>query len=284
MAHDSFSVSDVIPAPPERIYSAWLDAAAHTAFTGEEATFEPYVGGRHTAFGGYSEGTNLELLPGRRIVQSWRAKDFPEGSPDSRLEVTLEETVGGTVVTILHSELPSGQSERYRDGWVKFYLEPLKTFFSSEDDEDVEDDDDDEEVAPSVSEAESMLAADDDEDDEDVEDDEDDEGGITVESPAPMDSKPAAKPARARPTAKKPAKTVKAAAARKPAKAPVKASGRSVKKAAKKTTKMTSAARRAAAPKGKKPAAAAKARGKAKPKKAAKAAKAAPKKKPGKRK
>ena len=132
MAHESFSVSEVIPAPPQRIYSAWLDAEEHSAFTGDEATVEPFVGGRHSAFGGYAEGTNLELLPGRRIVQTWRSRDFPEGSPDSRLEVTLEETLGGTVVTILHTEVPTGQAEQYRDGWVKYYLEPLKEFFSSD--------------------------------------------------------------------------------------------------------------------------------------------------------
>jgi uncharacterized protein YndB with AHSA1/START domain len=130
LAHESFSVSEVIPAPPDQIYSAWLDTATHSAFTGEEAMVEPFVGGRHTAFGGYSEGTTLELHPGRRIVQTWRSKDFPEGSPDSRLEVTLEETLGGTMVTILHSEIPTGQGEQYREGWVKYYLQALKDFFA----------------------------------------------------------------------------------------------------------------------------------------------------------
>jgi uncharacterized protein YndB with AHSA1/START domain len=265
---ESFSVSDVIPAEPERIYSAWLDAASHSAFTGEEATFEPFVGGRHTAFGGYSEGTNLELLPGRRIVQSWRAKDFPEGSPDSRLEVTLEETLGGTVVTILHSEIPGGQSERYREGWVKFYLEPLKQFFAADD-------------AASA----GPTDEDSDEGDEDDEDEEDDES--TVESPPPLETAVPAKPKRA---AAAPSATAKAAA-RKPAKRavakaakPTRSTGstrstrstRSTKKAAKATSavKKTSAARRAAAPKAKaKPM---KVSGKAKPK-------AAAKKKPAKR-
>jgi uncharacterized protein YndB with AHSA1/START domain len=130
LSHESFSVSEVIPAPADQIYSAWLDTAAHSAFTGDEATVEPFVGGRHTAFRGYAEGTTLELSPGRRIVQTWRAKDFPEGSLDSRLEVTFEETLGGTMVTILHSEIPSGQGERYREGWVKFYLQALKLYFA----------------------------------------------------------------------------------------------------------------------------------------------------------
>ena len=43
MAHESFSVSEVIPAPPEQIYAAWLDETKHSAFTGDQATVEPFV-------------------------------------------------------------------------------------------------------------------------------------------------------------------------------------------------------------------------------------------------
>jgi uncharacterized protein YndB with AHSA1/START domain len=129
VTYDSLSLSEVIPARPERIYAAWLSSDEHTAFTGDKATVEPFVGGKHSAFDGYAVGQTVELQPGRRIVQTWRAEDFPLGSPDSRVEVTLEETVGGTMVTILHTDIPSGQGANYRDGWVKFYLEPLKGYF-----------------------------------------------------------------------------------------------------------------------------------------------------------
>ena len=36
--------------------------------------------------------------PNRRIVQAWRTTEFPSSGPDSRLEVLLEETEGGTKV------------------------------------------------------------------------------------------------------------------------------------------------------------------------------------------
>jgi len=127
---DSVLVSEIIPASRERIYAAWLDSRQHSAFTGEEARIEPKVCGKHSAFGGYASGRNIELEPGRRIVQTWRSAEFPDGSPDSRVEVTLEETGGGTLVTLLHTEIPHGQADRYREGWLKFYLEPLKRFFA----------------------------------------------------------------------------------------------------------------------------------------------------------
>jgi uncharacterized protein YndB with AHSA1/START domain len=129
LTYDSLSLSEVIPARPERIYAAWMSSEEHTAFTGDKAVVEPFVGGAHSTFDGYSAGRTVELQPGRRIVQTWRAEDFPVGSPDSRVEVTLEETVGGTMLTILHTDIPSGQGSQYRDGWLKFYLEPLKSYF-----------------------------------------------------------------------------------------------------------------------------------------------------------
>jgi len=129
VTYDSLSLSEVIPARPERIYAAWLSSDEHTAFTGDKAVVEPFVGGKHSAFDGYAVGQTVELQPGRRIVQTWRAEDFPLGSPDSRVEVTLEETMGGTMVTILHTDIPSGQGSSYRDGWLKYYLEPLKGYF-----------------------------------------------------------------------------------------------------------------------------------------------------------
>ena len=129
-ATETVLVSEVIPASRHAIYAAWLDTRQHSAFTGDTAVIEPAIGGRHSTFGGYASGTMLELEPHRRIVQSWRSTEFPEGSPDSRLEVTLEDTAGGTLVTILHTQIPAGQGDRYKDGWIQYYLEPLKRYFS----------------------------------------------------------------------------------------------------------------------------------------------------------
>jgi uncharacterized protein YndB with AHSA1/START domain len=130
MSYESLSLSELIPATEEEIYSAWLNSNEHSAFTGDQAEIDPVVGGRHSTFGGYAQGAIIDLIPARRIVQTWRTNDFPEGSPDSRLELTLEATVGGTMVTLLHTEIPDGQSDNYREGWVKYYFEALKKYFA----------------------------------------------------------------------------------------------------------------------------------------------------------
>lgn len=130
MATESVHVSDVIPASAERIYRAWLDGVEHAAMTGGAATSESHVGGRFSAWDGYIRGTNLALDPGRRIVQAWRSADFPEGSPDSRLEVLLEQDPAGTRVTLIHSEIPEGQASDYEQGWREHYFTPMRLYFT----------------------------------------------------------------------------------------------------------------------------------------------------------
>ena len=129
MTTDTIRISAIIPATPERVYGAWLDSEEHSAITHSTAGIEPWVGGRHSAWGGSIRGTTVELQPNRRIVQTWWASDFPPGSEESRLEVLFEPVEGGTLVTINHTGLPQGRGHRYEDGWKDFYLDNMKEYF-----------------------------------------------------------------------------------------------------------------------------------------------------------
>jgi activator of HSP90 ATPase len=116
---------------PERVYHGWLDSEAHGAFSGGAARVDPQEGGKFTAWDGYIQGVTLELEPFRRIVQAWRTADFPADSADSRLEVRFEESKGGTTLTLIHSEIPAGQGQDYRQGWEDYYFEPMRQYFSA---------------------------------------------------------------------------------------------------------------------------------------------------------
>ena len=128
---EKIELSTILPVGPEKLYRAWLDSAEHTAFTGGVAIIEPQVGGAFSAWDGYIQGVTLVLEPYRRIVQTWRTTEFPEASADSRLEVLLEEVEAGTKLTLIHSEIPAGQGEDYRQGWVENYFNPMEEYFSS---------------------------------------------------------------------------------------------------------------------------------------------------------
>ena len=123
-----FTISEVILATPEQIYQAWLSTKGHSAMTGSPAEVEARVKGKFTAWDGYIFGETLELKPNQRIVQAWRTTEFPEGSPDSRVEITLEAVNGKTKITINHSNIPKGQAEDYKQGWQDFYFKPMMEY------------------------------------------------------------------------------------------------------------------------------------------------------------
>lgn len=131
METESFTISTELPAPPERVYAAWLDSAQHAAMTGGAAQVDPCVGGKHSAWDGYIRGEILALVPGKQIVQSWRTRNFPKRSPDSRLEVRLEPSATGTHLTLVHTGIPVGQGKRYEPGWQANYFEPMADYFAS---------------------------------------------------------------------------------------------------------------------------------------------------------
>ncbi|HZF50407.1 MAG TPA: SRPBCC domain-containing protein, partial [Polyangiaceae bacterium] len=131
MATDSLRISTVIQASPEQIYEAWLDSEQHARMTGGPASVDRAPGGRFSAWDGYIQGTTLEVEPGRRIVQSWRTTEFPADSPDSRVEIHLApHESGGSLITVVHADIPEGDGPKYQEGWDKFYFGPMKDHFA----------------------------------------------------------------------------------------------------------------------------------------------------------
>jgi uncharacterized protein YndB with AHSA1/START domain len=110
---------------PSAIYRALIDAAEHSAFTGDDAEIDPRVGGAFRSYSGFIQGTTLELVPDARIVQSWRTKHFPKNNPDSTLELTFTPVPDGTRLEMRHLDVPKEQVDYLVEGWVKYYLDPL---------------------------------------------------------------------------------------------------------------------------------------------------------------
>ena len=123
-----FTVSEWFPASPEEIYLAWLDSQSHSLMTGSPAKISSKVGVEFEAWDGYIFGKNLELEPGKRILQTWRTTEFDPSEQDSLVEIVFELVLNGTKVTIHHSNLPAHGSQ-YQQGWVDFYFQPMKEYF-----------------------------------------------------------------------------------------------------------------------------------------------------------
>jgi activator of HSP90 ATPase len=111
-------------ASPKRVYDALLDAKEFAAFSGAPATIDAKVGGAINAFGGMIVGSNVELVPEKRIVHAWRAGNWAEGDYSIvRFELTPEGS--GTRLVLDHAGAPDGSEEMLEGGWHKMYWEPL---------------------------------------------------------------------------------------------------------------------------------------------------------------
>jgi uncharacterized protein YndB with AHSA1/START domain len=126
----TFSLTAIIPASPVEIYQAWLDSVGHSEMTGGEATMSDEVGAEVTAWDGYISGRNLELVPGERIVQSWRTSEFGDADADSIITVVLREVDEGTLLTLEHSNVPDEHKSYEEGGWQSNYFEPMVAYFS----------------------------------------------------------------------------------------------------------------------------------------------------------
>jgi activator of HSP90 ATPase len=118
------------PVSAQLLYTAWMSTRGHSAFTGSKAVVDPVKGGKFTAWDGYISGSNVETEPFSRAVQKWRCMDFPDGSPDSRLEIRFDDEKGGARLTLIHTGLPEGLEKEIEKGWKEYYFKPMKKYFT----------------------------------------------------------------------------------------------------------------------------------------------------------
>ncbi len=90
---ESFELKQAFKVNPAQIYEAWLNSEQHS-----------------------------------EITQSWRTSEFEDNDEDSILTIKLDDIEGGTELTLIHKNIPAGQTQ-YKEGWMENYFEPMKDFF-----------------------------------------------------------------------------------------------------------------------------------------------------------
>ncbi|KKL60869.1 hypothetical protein LCGC14_2200990, partial [marine sediment metagenome] len=71
----------VIKTTPHEIYEAFMDSKIHSKFTEGKAKISREIGGSYSVFEGDLTGKNVELIPDKKIVQTWRSEgeNWPKG-------------------------------------------------------------------------------------------------------------------------------------------------------------------------------------------------------------
>lgn len=130
------------PAAPARVYAALLDPrqfdqivefsgvmqAMHLKSAGSRINSHP--GGAFALFGGFITGRQLELLPNQRIVQAWRAADWPAGVY-SVVRFELHAHDAGCRMVFDQRGFPDEEAKSLAEGWQSHYWEPIRKLLAS---------------------------------------------------------------------------------------------------------------------------------------------------------
>jgi uncharacterized protein YndB with AHSA1/START domain len=113
----------VVPAPPQEVFR-WFVEPALVRWIGIDARLEPQPGGLfrfEIAEGEWCSGRYLEVVPGRRVVVTWRGQRRHPGPPgSSTVSVDLLEHPEGTLVRLVHRDLAPEVRRLHAEGWSRF--------------------------------------------------------------------------------------------------------------------------------------------------------------------
>jgi activator of HSP90 ATPase len=117
-------------ASSKAVYDLLTDSRMHSAFSGKRAVISKKVGGAFSVNSGNITGINVDLHPGKRIVQAWRARDFPAGI-FSMATFNLSPTRdGGTELILTHRGVPKDLIPRIEQDWRESYWNKMKHYLS----------------------------------------------------------------------------------------------------------------------------------------------------------
>lgn len=117
-----------IGAPPKAVFNVLINEKKHAKFSGAPASISRKVGGAFTCYGDHIKGINLELVPSKRIVQSWRAKRWPAGIHSIVSFNLTRKRSGKTLISFEHVGVPASRFKDINEGWRTFYWKPIKAY------------------------------------------------------------------------------------------------------------------------------------------------------------
>lgn len=112
--------------PPNEVYRWLANGAKHTVLTGRKASISTQIGGKFAVFGRDISGINVDLVPGKRIVQAWRNRHFPAGVYSMAAIVLTPTPTGGTELVLTHRGVPKELIPAVENHWRQHYWEKLR--------------------------------------------------------------------------------------------------------------------------------------------------------------
>ena len=121
---------DYFNASPHDVFELLMDSKKHSSFTGSKASISRSKGGKITAYDGYIEGKNIEIVKDKKIVQQWRGSDWKEGA-FSTAEFKFSRKGKGCELVFTQKNVPDENYTSIKQGWIDYYWNPIKEYLAS---------------------------------------------------------------------------------------------------------------------------------------------------------
>ncbi|KYQ91054.1 activator of Hsp90 ATPase family protein [Tieghemostelium lacteum] len=125
----TLTIIEEFQASPLDSYDVFTNPAKIAAYTQDKVEFENKEGGKFSLYGGMIRGTNVQLVPGSKLVQKWRLNSWPQ-NVESEVTITFKvESKPATKIEIVQTGIPVDEFEKTEEGWRRNILERLKSVF-----------------------------------------------------------------------------------------------------------------------------------------------------------
>lgn len=99
-----------------------------TAFTRGHVKLDLFQGGDFVFFGGNVCGKFGEIVPNKKITQTWRLKQWPDGH-FSNVVMELEEKEDHTELKLTQTLIPTAEFEATKTNWSRYYWDSIRSAF-----------------------------------------------------------------------------------------------------------------------------------------------------------
>lgn len=109
----------------ESVWQALVDAHEIEGWGAGPAEMSDKEGMKFKLWGGDIHGTNIEVIPGEKLVQDWYGGDWPA---PSKVTITLMQEDHDCHIELLHENIPDADFDDIKQGWDEYYFGPLKAY------------------------------------------------------------------------------------------------------------------------------------------------------------
>ncbi len=112
-----------ISSQTDDVWQALVDPVIIDKWSGSSNKMSSEVGTDFELWNGDIFGKNLEVIPGKKLVQEWYGGNWPK---PSKVTFTIKKDQKGTILELEQINVPDEQFEDIDNGWDEYYLGPMK--------------------------------------------------------------------------------------------------------------------------------------------------------------